>query len=1039
MKNLAWFSIIAWLKFDAKWVMASLCLFSIIICFNQSAVYAGQTVDPATSSAVVRVLTDFSPDILVNSGTSLVIYGSAGSNEVRVQQGARAELLNFPGANSIQIEADSQTFKVSRSGSVVIFEADDGSSTEAATYVSVPATAVPQSIVFNNHTFSLVVENQRVMLDTLEVTLTPLSLVAGGEYSISGTITPTSGLFSDSDVNDPNSQYESNDTLYLAQSVSNPAMVGGYVNAPETGEAGRSFETGDESDYYLADMAAGDMVFLSIAGFDDNNVDLDVYIYDAQSGEMIDASLGVSDSESINITADGTYGICVYAYGGASNYVLSIGRDPAGMAGNTVSQSLHLSSDFNPGEIIVKYSSSGLMYGAARSVSDIDRTLGLQVKSGGVDREMLLDIGDEQRTIDIYNALNIKRRQFVNSNVNALSDTSSTGDAGNDAAGTQMQKKLDTLHIVKALRKRKDVEFADPNFIRKINFIPNDPRYNRQWHYPAIHLPDAWDITRGSADVVVAVVDTGVLLDHPDLETNLSHNGVIGDGYDFISDPDNARDGDGIDSNPYDVGDLGSGTGQSSFHGTHVAGTIAATTGNGIGGAGVGGDAKVMPLRVLGKYGGSDYDIIQAVRYAAGLSNDSNTLPSKKADIINLSLGGPGYSSSAQSAYTQARNAGVIIIAAAGNNGDSEPNYPASYDGVVSVSAVGLNLTLAPYSSYGQYVDVAAPGGDMSQDDDGDGFSDGILSTLGKENDNGIEHTYVFYQGTSMACPHVAGVAALMKSLDPDMTPSAFDSYIQSFEIVNDIGASGRDDLYGFGIIDALKAVQVVQGGGSIPSVLQAYPGNLDFGWAADTATITISSTGTDHVPVTGLTNTVSWLTITPEDIDSYGAGKYTVSVDRSGLSDGWYDGQINFISSVNTVTVPVSMRINTSPIQADGGHHYVLLLDPDTWDTIAQKEVDAENGSYSYAFTDLDPGATYILCAGTDFDNDYIIGDAGEAFGRYLTVDQPIEITVNGAMTDIDFDTGFNVVLTGASGFDVTLKPEFKQVVDFDIRRMGP
>ena len=114
---------------------------------------------------------------------------------------------------------------------------------------------------------------------------------------------------------------------------------------------------------------------------------------------------------------------------------------------------------------------------------------------------------------------------------------------GNDAAGTQMQKKLDTLHIVKALRKRKDVEFADPNFIRKINFIPNDPRYNRQWHYPAIHLPDAWDITRGSADVVVAVVDTGVLLDHPDLETNLSHSGFIGDGYDFISDPDNARDG----------------------------------------------------------------------------------------------------------------------------------------------------------------------------------------------------------------------------------------------------------------------------------------------------------------------------------------------------------------------------------------------------------------------------------------------------------------------------------------------------------------
>lgn len=1029
MKNRTWFFIMARLKFVAKLIMASLCLFSIMICCNQSTIYA----------ADVSVLTDLYPDTLVYSGTSYVIYGSAGTNAVRVQRGARAELLNFPGANSIQIEADSQAFKVNRSGSVVIFEAEAASSTEDSTYVSVPATAAPQSISFQDQTFSLVVENQRVMLNTREVTLTPVSLVAADEYSISGIITAPSGLFSDSDVNDPNSPYEPNDTLSLAQSVSNPAIAGGYVNVAGTGETGRSFDIGDEYDYYLADMSAGDMVFLSIADFDDNNVDLDIYLYNAQSGELIDASLGVSNSESINITADGNYGICVYAFEGASNYVLSMGRNPAGMTGNTVYQSLHLSSDFNPGEIIMKYRTSELGSGSALSVTDVNATLGLQVKSGGVDREMLLDIGDEQQTIKIYNALNVKRRQIVNSNAKVLSGSPPLGGAGNDAPGSRMQKKLDTLHIVKALRKRKDIECADPNFIRKINFTPNDPKYNRQWHYPLIHLPDAWDITRGSADVVVAVIDTGVLLDHPDLQANVSHNGSMGDGYDFISDADNARDGDGIDPNPYDVGDLGSGTGESSFHGTHVAGTIAATTGNGIGGAGVGGYTKVMPLRVLGTHGGSDYDIIQAVRYAAGLSNDSNTLPSKKADIINLSLGGPGYSASSQSAYTQARNAGVIIIAAAGNNGDSEASYPASYDGVVSVSAVGQNLTLAPYSSYGQYVDVAAPGGDTSRDDDGDGFSDGILSTLGKESNNGIEHTYVFYQGTSMACPHVAGVAALMKGLDGNMTPDAFDSYIQNFAIVNDIGASGRDDFYGFGVIDALKAVQAVQGGSSIPSVLQAYPGNLDFGWAADTATITISNTGSDAVPVTGVTDTVSWLTITPGDIDSNGAGKYTVSVDRSGLSDGWYDGQINFTSSVNAVTVTVSMRVNTSPALADAGYHYVLLLDPDTWDTIEQKEVEAANGSYSYAFTDLAPGATYILCAGTDLDNDYTLGDAGEAFGRYLTVDQPIEITVTGAMTNIDFNTGFNVVLPGTSAFDVTLKPEFRQMGDFDIKRLEP
>jgi len=376
--------------------------------------------------------------------------------------------------------------------------------------------------------------------------------------------------------------------------------------------------------------------------------------------------------------------------------------------------------------------------------------------------------------------------------------------------------------------------------------------------------------------VVVAVIDTGVLLDHPDLQANLTHNGISGDGYDFINDSTSARDGDGIDSNPYDVGDLGVGNGASSFHGTHVSGTVSAVTNNNLGVAGVSWNTRIMPMRVMGVGGGTSYNIAQAVRYAAGLSNDSNTLPSQKADIINLSLGGSSYSQDSQAVYTMARNAGVIIIASAGNDYSSQPNYPASYDGVVSVSAVDMNSNIAPYSNYGQYVDVAAPGGDTSRDLNGDGRADGVLSTLG--NLDGPDYRY--YQGTSMAAPHVAGVAALMKAVNPNLTPDEFDAYLQNFEIVNDMGTPGRDNLYGYGLIDALKAVQAQQGGGTTSSLLQLSPAALNFGWATTTASLIASVVGTTAITVTSVTDNASWLTVSNE-----GSGKH-------GNSSGLHAGQ---------------------------------------------------------------------------------------------------------------------------------------------------
>jgi serine protease len=269
--------------------------------------------------------------------------------------------------------------------------------------------------------------------------------------------------------------------------------------------------------------------------------------------------------------------------------------------------------------------------------------------------------------------------------------TESITPSASGIVGSEARAKMETLWMIRALQRQPDIQYAEPNFIRKALIVePNDRYYPYQWHYPRIRLPEAWEITTGSDDVVVAVMDTGALLLHPDL------NGQFIDGYDFISDPDISLDGDGVDANPEDPGD--GNIGGSSFRGTHVAGTTAALSNNNIGVAGVAWHARIMPLRVLGYGGtGTSSDILEAVKYAAGLEIDAGVQLDRPVDIINLSLGGSGYSHIEEAIYEEVRDQGVIIIAAAGNDGNNNPMYPAGYDSVVSKKCAGDS---SPFMSY---------------------------------------------------------------------------------------------------------------------------------------------------------------------------------------------------------------------------------------------------------------------------------------------------------------------------------------------------
>jgi subtilisin family serine protease len=349
--------------------------------------------------------------------------------------------------------------------------------------------------------------------------------------------------------------------------------------------------------------------------------------------------------------------------------------------------------------------------------------------------------------------------------------------------------------------------------------LPGDPLYPRQaWHYGMLDLPRAWAITTGRAGVLVAVVDNGIRYDHPAVAANLTH-----DGYDFVSSSsvklcsggstiDNAGDGDGYDADPtmtadYDFNvskNCAIGLTTSGNHGLHVAGTIGAAGNDGVGVTGVNWTVRIRPVRVIGVAGfGSFYDIAQGILYAAGLPADNGsggtvTAPSG-ARIINLSLGGSSGSSALHNAVIAATNAGALVVAAAGNSGNTSLLYPAAYPEALSVSAVGPDGLLASYSSYGSTIDIAAPGGDIA---DGDG-SFGVLSSAWNFVTNAP--IYDSWDGTSMATPHVSGVAALLLARDPSLTGAQLRARLTSYAV--DAGAPGPDNQYGAGIVNARNSL----------------------------------------------------------------------------------------------------------------------------------------------------------------------------------------------------------------------------------------
>ncbi|MEU9003865.1 S8 family serine peptidase [Streptomyces sp. NPDC048551] len=386
--------------------------------------------------------------------------------------------------------------------------------------------------------------------------------------------------------------------------------------------------------------------------------------------------------------------------------------------------------------------------------------------------------------------------------------------APSDAAGVMAQFRADP-----------DVAYVEPDSRAYAMSTPDDTEYAKQWDLfeptAGMNVPAAWDKTTGSG-VTVAVIDTGYVT-HSDVAPNIVA------GYDFISDSTAARDGNGRDNNAADQGDwsaagecgTGSKASDSSWHGTHVAGTIAAATNNGRGVAGIAYNAKIQPVRVLGKCGGATSDIVDAITWASGGSVPGVPANATPAKVINMSLGGSGTcSSSYQNAINAAVGRGTTVVVAAGNSNADAANFtPASCNNVITVAASNRTGDRSFYSNFGTRIDVTAPGGETRRATDTPGTvttpENGILSSLNAGTTTPGAEIYKPYQGTSMASPHVAGLAALLVAAKPSLTPADVKSAIKASARPLAGTCTGG---CGAGLADAAAAVNAVTSTPTTPS-----------------------------------------------------------------------------------------------------------------------------------------------------------------------------------------------------------------------------
>ncbi|TAN58615.1 DUF5011 domain-containing protein, partial [Patescibacteria group bacterium] len=587
----------------------------------------------------------------------------------------------------------------------------------------------------------------------------------------------------------------------------------------------------------------------------------------------------------------------------------------------------------------------------------------------------------------------------------------------------------------KAAKEFSLIESISPNYIYRPFFTPGDPLYSKQWNFEKIKISQAWDqdavepLYGGDPSVIVAIIDTGVayetystFVQAPDLAGT-----TFVPGYDFVENDDHPNDAVG--------------------HGTHIAGTIAQTTNNGAGSAGIAFNAKIMPLRVC-----SDICLSSAIAQAVLFAKNNG------AKVINMSLGGDGDDPVLHSAIQEARNAGIVIAAGVGNGGDdgigdSSISYPAAYEETIAVGAVRFDNARVQYSNFGAGLDIMAPGGDSSVDQNGDGSPDGILQQTfpGSCYVGGATSTttfdYLFCQGTSMATPHISGVAALLFSAG--YSGADIQKIIENS--ATDLGAVGYETEYGYGLVDAEKAMQTGISG-SLKINRQTFDPNSQiidllitaFG-ARGSAEMSFSNNNADWSPWEIFADAKNWNASDPAYGGSESSGGKLIYA-RLRDSAGRVSNSLSTSTSIDAVPPIITLkgqnpgRVILGSVYADAGAGALDNVDGDISANIVVSSAvnTAARGSYEIKYGIIDSAGNAAETTRTVYVVEPIIATGpkkggpqvrvfttdGKLTSQFMAFDKKKDLMgINVAVGDLDGDYNPEIIVSKRQGGDSRIK----------------
>ena len=768
----------------------------------------------------------------------------------------------------------------------------------------------------------------------------------------------------DSDI--PNTDYlaySSNDTVADAQNLINPSVVTGFIGGS------------DILDVYSVSTSSSMYVNLDVVDYINNSKELRLYIYESDGSvrEFSYTSASTEANMTILLPNGGDYLIAVRQENNSSKYILTLGQRYS-------SSSMEASTDFIPDYVINEF---------VGYVPQNKESLNTKMnKSSNRIKELELELSkNELFDLTGYSFDNpgIKSFQIKKTKQSQLELSNKTERINNSiTSGLQSisQKQSDYLYDWSQLQYLRNLDrdtIFDLNYTYQLSSFTRDPLYSYQWNLDSVGLePTLNALGQDVKDVAVAVIDSGGPTPN---STAWNGSNLIDGGYDFVYGNSNSIDYLATPNN----------TGKNLSHGTHVSTTISAKN-DGVHFNGYAVKAlniNVFPVIGTGdnaKTGGaSNWNIANAILYASGLSNSSgsvapNTTPIK---VINLSLGSPSYSETLCAAITDAISQGITVIAASGNDQDTDPgsiSYPAACTGVISVGATNSAGEISSYSQQNIHVDISAPGGDMV-DRDGDGVPDLILAY---GNDN-FDTTKVLTAGTSMASPQVSAAIALMYAVDSSMTPSRVDNMLVAGELTNDLGDSGKDNVYGYGLLNIPKAIEnVLQDTSSSTTYAYTSTSYLDFGSTTTQLTIDLLKVGTGTLSVSSLgADNASGLSYNDSSANSDGFGTYSIIIDRSSIPSGEFSNTIYFnLSNGEKIAAIIYYNVGSLRSRANIGKAYIAMYDASDNSLWGSLEA-VVDGSISFIAEDVAPGNYYILTS-TDIDNDNTVCDYGELCEYY-------------------------------------------------------